>query len=60
MPAITPPADLRKYCCKDPENLAVRPDPDSGRDELVHVCRVCGCRHFSVTIDALQVGVRET
>jgi hypothetical protein len=45
-------------CCQDPANLS-SPVPTDAPSEVMRVCRVCGCRHFEATIDALVVGVRE-
>ncbi len=41
--------DKRKECCKKPENLR---EPERLRDDLVfRRCKVCGCRHFELTLE---------
>jgi hypothetical protein len=46
-----------KPCCQDPANLEPRASDVPG--EVVQVCRVCGCRHFGITIDTMTIGLRE-
>jgi hypothetical protein len=47
--------DQRKECCRVKENLEPQ---DSSRPELTIVkCKVCGCRHFELTIETVEVGV---
>ena len=41
--------DARKDCCKDVANL--EPEPSQHPDLAVVRCRVCGCRHFALTVD---------
>jgi hypothetical protein len=41
-------ADERKECCKKQENLEKQP---SHKPELVIMkCKVCGCRHYELTL----------
>jgi len=48
-------ADTRKDCCKQPENLE---PSDTGTPELsLLICRVCGCRHFELTLEPGVVGL---
>lgn len=53
-------------CCADPANRETRPVPPeqreharrvSGASPALTVCRVCGRRHFTLTIDPVRVGV---
>jgi metal-dependent amidase/aminoacylase/carboxypeptidase family protein len=44
-----------KECCKDVDNLVMT---HLTKDELVNVCKVCGCRHFELTVDPIQLGIR--
>lgn len=48
--------DKRKDCCKpDAGNL----EPKQLRpDLLVNVCKVCGCRHFELTVDPIRIQAR--
>ena len=46
--------DDRKDCCKDPENLELT---QVNTDLLVNVCKVCGCRHFELTVDPGKLGM---
>jgi len=47
--------DKRKECCKQPENLV----PKQERPDLfINVCKVCGCRHFELTVDPGKLGLR--
>jgi hypothetical protein len=44
-----------KPCCQVAENLeaqTVKPDL------VVKVCRACGCRHFELTVDPGQLGLK--
>jgi len=46
----------RKECCQKPENLELQPN---NRAELtIMVCKVCGCRHFELSVEPLQIGVQ--
>jgi hypothetical protein len=38
-----------KECCKRPENL-FQLDSDN-KDLVINKCRVCGCRHFELSVD---------
>jgi len=47
-----------RRCCKRPENLS---DPTRMRpDLLVRLCRVCGSRHFELTVDPIKIAVRQS
>ncbi len=47
--------DNRKNCCKLPENLI----PHQERPDLViRKCTICGARHFEVTLEAGQLGLK--
>ena len=46
-----------KDCCQKPENLVAQQDRP---DLLVRVCKVCGCRHFELTVDPGKLGLRGT
>jgi hypothetical protein len=44
-----------KECCTKPENLEERP---SGKPDLaLRVCKVCGARHFELTVDMGKLGL---
>lgn len=44
-----------KWCCRVEGNLV---DRATGRDDLsIKVCKVCGARHFTVTVDPGKLGV---
>jgi hypothetical protein len=44
-----------RACCQATENLELR---DSGKPDLeLRVCRVCGARHFELTVDPVALGV---
>lgn len=46
--------DKRPACCRKPENL----EPKRLRpDVVINVCRVCGRKHYEVTIDPMKIGV---
>ncbi len=49
-----------KECCATPGNLELKPDhPDARPPDLsVKVCRVCGLRHFELTVDPGNLGLR--
>ncbi len=40
-------------CCNDPGNHEVS---EAGEGLTVSVCRVCGCRHFELVVDPVEVG----
>ncbi len=47
-------ADTRRDCCRQTENLV----PYQERpDLLVNKCKVCGARHFELTIDPGKLGL---
>lgn len=55
MEGIMTPGDHRKPCCKNPLNLA----PFQVRKDLViRRCNLCGCRHFELTIEPGQLGLK--
>lgn len=41
-------------CCEKDENLS-DPQPVEGNDATIRVCKVCGRRHFEVTLDPLKL-----
>jgi hypothetical protein len=43
-------------CCTKPENLI--PQPTDRPDLTVRVCRVCGNRHFELSVDKGEIGLR--
>lgn len=46
--------DKRKDCCKQLENLV----PHQERPDLmINICKVCGCRHFELTVDPGKLGL---
>lgn len=45
-------------CCAEEANLEEQPDGRS--DVTIRVCRVCGRRHFEVTVDPAVIGVEVT
>jgi hypothetical protein len=45
-----------KECCQKPENLKEEYDP---RPEFkVFVCQICGCRHYELTVEAGDLGLK--
>jgi hypothetical protein len=48
--------DTRKDCCKIPENLESQ--PTERQDFSVMKCRVCGCRHFELTVDPIVLKLK--
>lgn len=47
---------MKKACCKEENNLEVQ---ESGRADLVlRVCKVCKCRHFELTLDKGNIGLK--
>jgi len=45
-----------KDCCKQDDNLEVQ--TSDGRTELVvRKCRVCGCKHFELTLNPGVIGL---
>lgn len=49
------PGDHRKDCCKDTANLEYF---EVAPSEVVHRCKVCGCRHFNLDLDKGKYGWR--
>jgi len=43
-------------CCKQPENLI--PQPTVKPDLTVRKCRICGRRHFELSVEKGQLGLR--
>jgi hypothetical protein len=41
-------------CCNDPANCDVT-EPAEGL--VCEQCRVCGCRHFELTVDPAELGL---
>jgi hypothetical protein len=50
------PEDPRKECCRDEENLGEVEQVDDST--TLRRCKVCGCRHFDMTVDPGEIGVR--
>ncbi len=45
-----------KPCCKVNENLEIQ---ESGKSDLsLKVCKICGSRHFELTIDPASIGIK--
>ena len=49
------PGDKRKECCQKVENLELRLYRP---DLVINVCKVCGCRHFELTVDPGKLRLR--
>jgi hypothetical protein len=49
------PEDKRKECCRNPENLEVQQGDKS--DLTIQKCKVCGCRHFELSVDPGYIGL---
>jgi hypothetical protein len=47
--------DKRKECCKLIENLELQQNDKP--DLTIQKCKVCGCRHFEVTLDPGSLGL---
>jgi len=48
--------DNRKECCKNPDNLEAQA---SDKPELeILKCKVCGCRHFGLTLEPGLIGLK--
>ena len=46
-------------CCKVKENLyQLENDPDAGPSETIDRCKVCGARHFMLTVDPGSLGLK--
>lgn len=45
-------------CCREPENLELRPQDPERPDLELRVCARCGRRHFELTVDPALLGVR--
>lgn len=48
----------KKACCQQEENLLPYEEPTAPPDAEVKKCKVCGCRHFVVTMDPGKLGVQ--
>ncbi len=48
--------DNRKECCNQVENLELQQGDKS--DLKILRCKVCGCRHFELTVDPGKLGLR--
>lgn len=46
--------DKRKECCGQLENLEPHQETP---DLLINVCKICGCRHFELTVDSGKMGL---
>lgn len=42
-----------KACCQQDENLVV--GTAVGGSTILRTCRVCGCRHFEVSLEPIKV-----
>lgn len=52
-------AFMKKECCSNEENLGPEERlPDAGPDEVYRRCKVCKCRHFTVSIDPMVIGIK--
>lgn len=50
---------MKKDCCKAESNLGPELRYEGASDsETYRVCQVCGCRHFSVVIEPMVIGIR--
>ena len=47
--------DKRKECCRLTENLELQPSDKP--DLTFQKCKICGCRHFEVTLDPGNLGL---
>jgi len=48
-------------CCKNPDNLYRREnDPEEAPSEIIKRCKVCGARHFELTVDPGRLGLKGT
>lgn len=47
-------AEKPNACCNDPENLLPHREPNRPEGEAVK-CRVCGCRHFELSVDPGEI-----
>lgn len=50
-----------RECCRTPGNVPIvenHPDAKPDRGLVVRVCKVCGARHFELTADPGQLGMR--
>lgn len=48
--------DRRKECCQKEENLELQPKDKA--DLIIWKCKICGCRHFELTIDPGRIGLK--
>jgi hypothetical protein len=48
------PEDRRKVCCQQEENIYVAEQVDN---LVIRKCKVCGCRHFELSVEAGQIGL---
>lgn len=44
-----------KDCCKQESNLEFT---RLNKDEVCNKCKVCGCRHFELTVDPIELGIK--
>jgi len=47
--------DQRKECCQRLENLELQQNDKS--DLRVMKCKICGCRHFELSVDIGMLGL---
>jgi hypothetical protein len=45
-------------CCEQPENRSEREQVEGKADLTVTRCTICGRRHFEITVDPGQVGLK--
>jgi hypothetical protein len=46
---------MKKECCKDKDNLYVY---ERDGDLVTYKCRVCGCRHFELTMRPIKMNLK--
>jgi hypothetical protein len=49
------PGDHRKECCRKEENLVAHQERP---DLIIRRCKVCGCRHFELSVDVGRLGLK--
>lgn len=47
-------------CCNDPANLVEEPTGETHPegDLILRRCQVCRCRHFELSVDPIEVGIK--
>jgi hypothetical protein len=46
---------MKKPCCEKEENLESKQDRP---DLVIKTCKVCGCRHFELSVDPIRMGIK--